>query len=63
MLYLVIRACLYSKDLSVEVLMTFSGWPIINVRSKPWDILAVYAWIDRDVGYFVKVGDSKGCLI
>ena len=31
--------------------------------SKLWDILAVYAWIDRDVGYFVKVGDSKGCLI
>ena len=31
--------------------------------SKLWDILAVYAWIDRDVGYIVKMGDSKGCLI
>ena len=34
MLYLVIKACLYSKDLFVEALMTFSGWPIINVRSN-----------------------------
>ena len=31
--------------------------------SKLWDILAVYAWIDGDVGYIVKVGDSKRCLI
>ncbi|XP_050247120.1 uncharacterized protein LOC126694707 isoform X2 [Quercus robur] len=34
--------------------LVFQG-PASKSRSKLWDIVAVYAWIDRDVGYFVKL--------